>query len=72
MFASLLAGIGLPILAKLVGFALGKLTHPLAKAASDALGRVTDAIGKGEVVVCGESYGLKVLELHAELPALGL
>jgi flagellar motor switch protein FliN/FliY len=29
------------------------------------------AIGKGEVVVCGESYGLKVLELHAELPALG-
>ena len=30
------------------------------------------AIGKGEVVVCGDAYGLKVLELHAELPALGL
>lgn len=30
------------------------------------------AIGKGEVVVSGEAYGLKVLELHAELPALDL
>lgn len=29
------------------------------------------AIGKGEVVVCGEAYGLKVLELNADLPALG-
>lgn len=29
-------------------------------------------IGIGEVVVSGEAYGLKVLELHAELPALGL
>ena len=28
------------------------------------------AIGKGEVVVCGEAYGLKVLELSANLPAL--
>lgn len=29
------------------------------------------AIGKGEVVVQGDAYGLKVLELHAELPTLG-
>lgn len=28
------------------------------------------AIGKGEVVVSGEAYGLKVLELNADLPAL--
>lgn len=28
------------------------------------------AIGKGEVVVSGESYGLKVLELHTNLPHL--
>lgn len=28
------------------------------------------AIGKGEVVVSGDSYGLKVLELHAKLPTL--
>lgn len=28
------------------------------------------AIGKGEVVVHGEAYGLKVLELSADLPAL--
>lgn len=29
------------------------------------------AIGKGEVVVHGDAYGLKVLELSADLPALG-
>ena len=29
------------------------------------------AIGKGEVVVHGEAYGLKVLELNADLPPLG-
>ena len=28
------------------------------------------AIGKGEVVVSGETYGLKVLELNANLPSL--
>ena len=28
------------------------------------------AIGKGEVVVTGESYGLKVVELNANLPSL--
>lgn len=28
------------------------------------------AIGKGEVVVTGETYGLKVLELNANLPSL--
>jgi flagellar motor switch protein FliN len=28
------------------------------------------AIGKGEVVVSGEAYGLKVLELNANLPSL--
>lgn len=28
------------------------------------------AIGKGEVVVSGDSYGLKVLELNAHLPNL--
>ncbi|MGE8396052.1 MAG: FliM/FliN family flagellar motor switch protein [Comamonas sp.] len=28
------------------------------------------AIGKGEVVVAGETYGLKVLELNANLPSL--
>jgi flagellar motor switch protein FliN/FliY len=28
------------------------------------------AIGKGEVVVCGDSYGLKVVELAAIVPSL--
>jgi flagellar motor switch protein FliN/FliY len=28
------------------------------------------AIGKGEVVVCGDSYGLKVVELDAIVPSL--
>ena len=28
------------------------------------------AIGKGEVVITGESYGLKVVELNTNLPAL--
>lgn len=28
------------------------------------------AIGKGEVVVMGDAYGLKVVELQAQLPAL--
>ena len=27
-------------------------------------------IGKGEVVVCGDAYGLKVVELHAVVPGL--
>lgn len=29
------------------------------------------SIGKGQVVVSGDTYGLKVLELNAALPALG-
>lgn len=29
------------------------------------------AIGKGEVVVCGDAYGLKVVELSQALPNLG-
>lgn len=69
MFASLLAGIGLPVLAKLVGFALGKLSHPLAKAASDALGRVTDAIGKGEVPPEAINEANRHLETMAQIEA---
>ena len=44
MLPALLAAIGLPVLTKIVGAALGRIDNPFAKAAADALGMVGDAV----------------------------
>ncbi|MCE2510400.1 MAG: ribokinase [Alphaproteobacteria bacterium] len=49
MLASLLAQIGLPLLVKTVGGALGRLDHPAAKSAAEALAGVGTAIERGAI-----------------------
>lgn len=49
MIPALLASIGLPLLVKAVGGALGGLDHPAAKAAAGALTQVGSALADGEV-----------------------
>lgn len=44
MLPALLAAVGLPLLTKIVGAALGRIDNPFAKAAADALGKVGDAV----------------------------
>lgn len=49
MIPLLLAKLGLPLLVDLVGGALSKVDHPMAKTASDALGAVKGAITTKEI-----------------------
>ncbi len=49
MLPALIASIGLPILTKVVGAALGRIDNPVAKAASDALTTAGNAIDKSEI-----------------------
>jgi hydrogenase maturation factor len=49
MIATLLANIGLPMLVKAVGGALGKINNPAAKIASDALKNVETAVKQKEI-----------------------
>lgn len=49
MLGSLLAGVGLPLLIKTVGSALGLIDNPIAKTAASALGEVSSAIDAGSI-----------------------
>jgi hypothetical protein len=49
MLPALLAGVGLPILTRLVSGGLKAIDNPVADAAADALDRVDSAVGKGEI-----------------------
>ncbi|MCM0018520.1 MAG: holin family protein [Tagaea sp.] len=49
MIPAILAQVGLPLLVKWVGGALGRVEHPAAKAASDALGQVGEAISGARI-----------------------
>jgi len=49
MLGSLLAGVGLPLLVKVAGSALGLIDSPLAKTAQAALGEVSTAIDAGSI-----------------------
>ena len=49
MLSTFLSKMGLPVLVAIVGAALGVLDHPAAKTASDALGKVEDALNSGAI-----------------------
>jgi hypothetical protein len=49
MLSALLASVGLPLLCKAVGGALGLIDNPVAKTASDALSQVGEAIGSKQI-----------------------
>lgn len=49
MLAGLLAQIGLPLLVKVIGGALGRLDHPAAQSAAEALDGVGTAIERGAI-----------------------
>jgi hypothetical protein len=49
MLPALIAGIGLPLLTKLVGAGLEKIDSPVAKSAAEALGQVGDALVDGDI-----------------------
>ena len=73
MLAALLAQIGLPLLVKTVGSALGRLDHPIAKSAADALDGVGSAIEKGtispEVVSEANRHVERMVAIDAEREA---
>jgi len=62
MLPLLLAQVGIPLLARVVGGALGRVDNPIAKAASDALGQVDAAIGQGTL----DPAALKEANRHVE------
>ncbi len=49
MLSSFLSQIGLPVLIAIVGAALGAIDNPVAKTASDALGKVDEALKAGRI-----------------------
>lgn len=49
MVSPLLIQAGLPVLLNIVSEALGTVDHPAARVASQSLGNVTDALGRGQI-----------------------
>ena len=49
MLSALLAKVGLPVLIEIVSGALGRIDHPLAKGAADALGDLQSALADGAI-----------------------
>jgi len=69
MLPALLAQIGIPVLARLVGGALGGVEHPAAKAASEALGAVDRAVADGGIRAEDLAESNRHVERLAELDA---
>jgi len=70
MLGSLLAGVGLPLLIKTVGSALGLIDSPLAKAAQAALGEVSTAIDGGSIKPEQVAEADRHIERMAELESV--
>jgi hypothetical protein len=67
MIPALLASIGLPLLTKAVGGALGLIDHPAAKTAADALTAVGDAVSAKEITPEQIAEANRHVERMAEL-----
>ncbi len=67
MISGLLSQIGLPVLVAIVGGALSVLDNPLAKTASDALGKVEEAMKSGAITPEQLSEANRHTEKMAEL-----
>lgn len=69
MLGGLLASVGLPLLMRAVGAALGAIDNPIAKTAASALGEVGAAIDSGAIPPQAVSEADRHLERMAELDA---
>lgn len=67
MIPALLASIGLPLLVKAVGGALGGVDHPAAKAAAGALAQVDDALEQRQLSPAQLTEANRHIERMAEL-----
>lgn len=64
---ALLAQIGLPVLARVIGGALGRIDNPAAKTAAEALGGVADAFARREIDPAAVAEANRHLERIAEV-----
>jgi hypothetical protein len=70
MLPALLAGIGLPLLGRLVSGGLKAIGNPVADAAAAALDKVEDAVGRGEIPSERLSEANRHLERLSEIEAV--